>query len=195
MIPVGCCLTIPPNWDETVKLEHRYKTGIQKALWGKEKRAGYRSRYSLAELYQFFTVTVQEKQWLQRKLYKHQAEAWGIPVWPDGAQLTAQFGMSDTVITVNSTFYRHFAHCPYVILIQDYANYEYFPVTQVTETTITVTATTHLVWPIGSWVYPMFPALLNSKISVKNLTASLYDGKIEVEELIEHIPAEVGEEP
>jgi hypothetical protein len=203
MISLGCCFTIPPNWSDSVKLDHRYRTGIQRAIWGNEKRAAYRSRYCLAESYSFLTLSLEESLWLRRKLYFYQAQAWGIPVWPDACQLSVDFESNDTVMVFDSTLYRHFSHCPYVVIISDYSTYEYLPVEteyvydelagiyvlvgKITKTTIDIVGI-HQRWPAGSWVYPMFPALLPTKFSVKDMTASLMEGTLDVEELIEYFP-------
>lgn len=185
---IQCCMAIPPNWMDPIKVAHKWRTGIQRSVRGYEKRSGYFSQFRFRAGYRIDTMTHAQFLWLRRNLYKYQAALWGVPLWVDPLLTTGDIGMGDTVIPVETTTYTHFSDARYCILISDYETYEWIEIVSVAANAITVTPQVTGTWLTGSLIYPMFPALIGPKISLEDHTASLSGFELSVEEFLEYVP-------
>jgi len=148
-------LTIPPQ-SQTVA--HRWRTGIQKAVNGQEKRSALLT-WPRVILRNMITPTgSREINWLKRKIIKYADALWGIPIWADKTELTAPAASGQKILAVAATADRHFYADRQCVIADpaDPLSYEVGTIDVLAAQQITLVANLGATWPSGSWVLPLY---------------------------------------
>jgi hypothetical protein len=146
-------LTIPPQ-SQTVA--HRWRTSIQKTVNGGEKRSALFTWPRIVLRNTFAPIGSREINWLKRKIIRYADAIWGIPVWADKTELTAQ--AAQKILAVAETADRHFYEGRQCVLIDPAEPFTYAvgTIDDLAPAQITLLANLATTWPTGSWVFPLY---------------------------------------
>lgn len=180
-------MLLDPNWIRHVRFSHIWKTAIQKSVTGVEKRAGLFTWARLKIKVTFELMDHAMANWLIRKIWKHQHHVWGIPIWQDETSLTAQALAGQPILTVGSTDNKHFEVGDEVMLqdLDDFTSYEIGEVFDVLPTQITLDDNLTGTWPVGTLVFPVFPARLSNTEEIRQYTDRMGTYTLKAEETYE----------
>lgn len=148
-------LTIPP---QSQAVAHRWRTAIQKTVKGAEKRSALFTWPRIILRNMFAPTGSREINWMKRKIVKYADAIWGIPVWPDKTELTAQAASGQGILAVAETAYRHFYTDRECVIIDPADPFEYEVGTIYTLAAQQISLVNNLAatWPSGSWVLPLY---------------------------------------
>ncbi|MBN2568124.1 MAG: hypothetical protein JXB42_01705 [Deltaproteobacteria bacterium] len=160
-------LTIPPRKKQS--LSHVWKTSIQAGVKGGEKRSALYTWPRVTLDNTFWLTSISEFNWVKRNLYRHLSDSWGIPLWPDKTQLTAQAASGQKVLTVAKTSYRHFYADRNLIILDpsDYTSYEVGTIASVdSDTQITLEDNLANTWASRQYVIPHYDFTIDDSQSI-----------------------------
>lgn len=169
-----------PNWREGVTESLEWRTSISQSRSGQEQRQRIRSKPRRAWSYSiqihgdraravFFDVT------------GFQNRVFGVPIWADRSELTAQASSGASVLQVQ-TSNKGFA-VGGVLFVRSGDTIETHEVDVITETTLSIKKPTTATFPIGAEVYPGAVAKLPQSASARRITDDLMQASIEFQAL------------
>lgn len=170
-------------------LEHIWKTSIQENIQGIEKRAALFTwpRVRLESTAQLIT---EKEQRIFRAYMENIHNIWYFPIISNRTILTEIADAGQKIIMVEETLYRHFYSGRLCILMNplDREIYEVAEISSVDSST-KITAANNLAntWPIGTFVYPFYPAHIKSAQSRTIKQLNLLETSIIAEESFETI--------
>jgi hypothetical protein len=176
---INAYLFVFPDWSEPVKIVHIWRTTMLIALDGSEQRAGLFSKKKRRITYLLKSLSYSETAKIKRRLFKYIHLTWGIPVWPDGTELSAQAASGQKVLNVDSTENRSFSVGGKVVVLGGHTNYEVGTIASKTATSITLEENLTNTWAKDTRVFPL---LIGKSQSVQTMKmASGRYGTIAVE--------------
>jgi hypothetical protein len=177
-------LTIPPQ-SQTVA--HRWRTSIQKNVAGGEKRSALFTWPRIVLRNTIAPIGSREINWLKRKIIRYSDAIWGIPVWADITELTAQAAEDQEILAVAETADRHFYADRQCILINpaDPFEYEVGTIDAIAPAQITLVANLAATWPAGSWVFPLYECRIAADHEVTRPQSNRREIEIEATEAYE----------
>lgn len=184
---IASYLTIAPNWDEPISVSHIWRTSIQTSITGAEKRSALFTWRRLKTAYNLDLLSAQQSNWAKRRLFRDISNLWGIPVWPDQTELTAQANNGQKILAVSDTDNRRFESGKLIILINpsDFASYEEGTIDTFTSTQITLVGNLVNTWSAYTDVLPLITARIEATQEVSNYTAQYGNIKIRAVEAYE----------
>ena len=187
MTAVDYYLTVRPDWAGGFEMTRAWRTSIQQAVTGSEKRSAIFSRVRRGFNYKVRLLSAAELAYLKRVLWRDLHLIVGIPVWPDGAALTDQVDAGlDLILPVTSTTDREFEAGAEVILIDadDPDHYEAAAVDYVTATQVVLLDAVAGDWPVHTMVYPVAACRIEPAQTLKALTAGIGEFSVSAAEEI-----------
>lgn len=177
-------LTIPPQ-SQTVA--HRWRSSIQKAVNGREKRSALLTWPRVILRNTVAPIGSREINWLKRKLIRYADSVWGIPVWADKTELTAQAASGQKILAVAETADRHFYAGRQCIMIDpsDPFEYEVGTIDILASAQITLVANLSATWPAGSWVFPLYDCRIAADQEVARPRSNRREIELEATEAFE----------
>lgn len=173
-----------PNWEKPVTVSFSWKTAIQKAISGIEKRSGIYTFPHKNIKYKTSGMDAAEFNFIKRQFFVKIPEVWDIPHWPDRVTLTAEAVSGTTILTVTSTadmLFTLFGRC--IIIGEN--SHGYYGVDNVTTLAITLSEPLAETWPIGTSVYPGFSGRVKKTQDIEVITPGLGDTIIDITETVE----------
>lgn len=151
-IPV---FSVCPNWDAGLNQKLSYHTIICEALDLSEERFGRYPRCLFGLTYKTLPLRGQETGYIRQVLELAQEMPLALPVWTEGAKLTADIAAVVTSLPVDDTTVTLFTVLhQFAIIWRDYLTWEIVQVTAVNANSLTITATLSA-WKKGDTVFPL----------------------------------------
>ena len=158
----------PPNWDRGVQETLEFKSSVIDNHDGSEQRASLRSRPRRS--FEYTTLLRGgDQQRVDSLLFGWQSRLFALPCWPEESRLTAAANVDDNTLSLDTT-HRSFVEGGLVAVYESPAKVEIREVSEVTPSSITLTAGLTHSWPTGARVYPAFVAAANATLSGRRLT-------------------------
>ena len=173
-----------PNWEKPVTVSFSWKTAIQKAISGNEKRSGIYTFPHKNIKYKTSGMDAAEFNFIKRQFFIKIPDVWDIPHWPDRVTLTAEAVSGTTILTVTSTANMLFSLFGRCIIIGE-NSHGYYGVDNVTTLAITLSEPLTETWPIGTSVYPGFSGRVKTSQDIEVITPGLGDTIIDITETVE----------
>ncbi|MFH1136580.1 MAG: hypothetical protein V1816_10920 [Pseudomonadota bacterium] len=169
-------LTARPDWSDGVEITRSWRTSIQSAVTGSEKRSALYGKVRRTVSYKVLVLGVADLAYLKRRLWRDMHLVVGVPLWPDGAALTDQVDAGlDLILPVTSTADREFAVGGEAILVDphDMDNFEVVVVDDLDSDKIYLTDPVAGDWPAHAMVYPVIPCRIEPAQTIRALTAGI----------------------
>lgn len=136
-----------------------WRTDILQSSSGREQRVAARDAPRQVWRYDFIKED-QVMQWLENAVFGWQANLWGVPVWTDYTELTADASAAAITLDVTSTENRDFRYDPddgteLALVFRDYRTFEAVEVSSFTSTQIALRTATVSTWSAGDLVIPV----------------------------------------
>lgn len=138
-----------------------FSTDILKFMSGKEQRVAVRAFPRSIFEWEFFFEDGVERATLHNKLFGSLVETFGIPIWHEMTQLTAEGSSGASTITVASTDYADYRAGSLVAIWTDYQTFDVHEIDSFTSTTITIDSTLSQTFPVGAKVMPVRLAVID----------------------------------
>lgn len=179
-------LIVPPNWKYNPKLRMIHKTGILKALTGTEQRTRFYSWGRLGISYRVTCMDYRQSSEMIGILSNVSKTVCGVPIWCDGAILTAASNVGSQVVTVESSAYRHFADGGRAIIVNLDNCHIYDIVTISSHDNTTINFTTSLVnsYTAGSMIYPLIDMYVEYDAKANVVIPSIIEIEINAQEML-----------
>lgn len=181
-------LTIKP---QRQAVAHRWKTSILKGMKGKEQRSALFTWPRVDTSLFFRSANDYKTNWIRRNMSKYSHKVWGVPIWHDHTELSANAGVSTLNIPCEETDYRHFYPGRKVILIDksDFTNYEVKTINTVSSATLTTTALLSATWTKGNaYVMPLYDYRIGRNIHINRHGARIDDVSYNLQEDLSEVP-------
>lgn len=170
---------IEPDWQDGIKETLEWKTDVLPSPTGAEQRIA--RRLSPRRTFEFsIIIGNNDRQRFENTLFAAGAAEWAMPVFADIAVLSAEHPAGTTQITV-STVGRDFTVGGAVLLMSGLglsADVGLATVTAISASAITLNAPLPVIWPAGSLLYPVRPAVLTDPPALTRYTDSLMSAQI-----------------
>ncbi|MFA5753984.1 MAG: hypothetical protein WC905_01305 [Patescibacteria group bacterium] len=155
-----------------MKLAHIWRTAIQTAVAGKDKRTALFTWPRIKINNKYLISGTKRMNQIKRNLIFRVDAIWGIPLWPDITTLAAQAASGQKILAVAETAYRHFyagRNC-IIISASDPDSYEVGVINVLASAQITLVGNLTSTWPAGSFVLPLYDCRIASaqKVSGAN---------------------------
>jgi len=168
-----------------------WQTQVLEAQDGTEQRQGFRARPRR----QFVYSTTQEGQRafnLENLIYGSNQQKFAMPVWTDGATLTAP--INDSVELAIDYTNRGFWAGGYILIYQSQTQYEFARIASFDVGFVLLTETTFYAWPAGARVYPVVFAKAAMPTNLAWFTGNVLTADLTLEvlptESNDHLPIE-----
>jgi len=164
------------NIPTQVELTHEWKTGIQRAVSGKEKRSALFSWPRVSVDYNYITITAAERNWFKNNLYQYigQDHTWSVPIWSDACRLSADANSGQAVIScLDDPQYMNFQADRFAVLVDpsSYTNYEVIEISSVATNEALAKSTLSATWSSDStYIVPLFDMQLDSQTALLSRT-------------------------
>lgn len=166
-------VSIPPDWDTSIKFDLLFKTDIAEALSNKEERQARFPGDFWALRYDSATLSEQESGYLRQFLETVLDMPVGCPMWPFAARLTAGISPGATSLSVDDTTDCQFDQRPFALIWESFDNWEVVQLDTVGTNTLTLfVATTTGTFTTAARVMPLAYGLL-ARSSTKPQTDEL----------------------
>lgn len=178
-------LLLRPNWGSGMTYFREWKTTIQESVTGEEKRSALYTWPRKGLDYDLLFKEATEKNYYLRKMYLHLDDIWGVPIWPDITVLTVAGAITDVILNVDSTQYKHFENDGLAIIINigDPNDYEVVEISSFTNTQITIKVALTKNWTIAqAEIYPVLAARLEPSQKARAHTDAIGTTKISARE-------------
>ena len=169
-------LTARPDWSEGVEISRTWRTSIQAAVTGSEKRSALYGRVRRGVIYKVLALNSAEVAYLKRRLWRDMHLVVGVPLWPDGAALTDQVDAGlDLILPVTSTADREFTIGAEAVLVdpRDASHYEAVVIDDLDADKIYLADAVDGDWPAHTMVYPVIPCRIEPAQTLRALTAGV----------------------
>jgi len=179
---------VPPDWAANrPKVSHTWRTNIQKAITGREKRSALFTSKRKRVAYSSIAMYRNELIWLEAMFFKYLHYQWGFPIWPDKAILSAIGTIGDNSLTVKTTIYRRFEIGDECILIDktDFRTYEVQTISGISLTQISLGGVLTKTWGIGSFVYPVIASRISEDQVLSYQTDEMVEFSVDAMETVE----------
>jgi len=171
MTTINTFLLLKPDWQDHPRVQREWRTAVQKAITGHEKRWALYSWARTGIQYTLAALGWEDMAYTRRKVFKFQKGIVGVPIWPALAVLTAQAASGQKQVQIASTL--HFYTPGRTVALMDPANldtYESGVIQSVTDTTITLQDNLDNTWDAGDEVAPVIPARIGDRQSFQWVT-------------------------
>lgn len=159
--------SLRPDWSQGLLERITFRTDVLQARDASEQLRG--TRFTPRRLLEFgFMASGDERRFLQNLAFGNGGGRWQLPVWSEGVPLGALLASGSTSVPLD-TVERGFSAGYAVILGDDATQSELLTVSAVSDTALTVTATTRT-WPAGSMVYPAVVARMDQAHGTQGFT-------------------------
>ena len=187
MAALSAYFVVPPDWAESVKVSHSWRTSIQRSITGREKRSALFTVKRKRVAYSSIALYRNELIWLEAMFFKYLHYQWGFPIWPDKATLSVVGNIGDNNLTVETTIYRRFEVGDECILVDkaDFRTYEVQTVSGITLTQISLGANLTKAWPINSFVYPVIASRISGDQVLSYQTDEVVEFSVDAMETVE----------
>ncbi len=160
-----------------------FLTRIRRTKDGTEKRQSPRKSPRQSWGYTYRLDDEPTTQLLLNLLFDYQARVFGVPVWLDDMELTADLAAGATTVPVNETAFRDIRVGGLVVILQSQTVFDVLEVTATTATTIDVSSPTLNSYAAGVEVFPLRTATPPQTINGRRFPVGLRDLPIEFESL------------
>lgn len=147
-------LLVSPDWKQSFSFKKKWNTGFQTSINNTEKRSELFTWPRRTLIFTLKTKSTAHASYLRRILHKNTPYVWGVPIWQDGASLTAQAASGQKVLACDTTN-RNYEVGGQAILFTDKDNYEVGTIDSLTDSTITLVDNLTITWAEGTQVYPI----------------------------------------
>lgn len=168
--------TIPPDWTNGVTENLEWLTNIMQSQAGAEQRQARRLSPRRTVEYDFLCEGRYRTLFDLMTVNGGSAE-WLLPLWWDGAGMTAAFNAGSPAIAIPTTN-TEFANATQVLIYKNAFVWELMTIAAMSATTLSFLEVTSRSWPKGSRVYPVRPATLTDQPSISKLTSKVAQGTI-----------------
>lgn len=170
----------PPNWRDGVTEALEWRTSVSQSRSGQEQRQRIRSKPRRSWSY---SIQLQGDRSRQAffDITGYQNRAYGVPIWADRSELTAQASSGASVLQVQ-TSNKGFA-VGGVLFVRSGDTIETHEVDVITGTTLSIKKPTTATFPVGAEVYPGAVAKLPQSASARRITDDLMQASIEFQAL------------
>ena len=173
---------IEPDWKKSVSFRKKWRTSIQTAITGGEKKSALFGWPRRSLLYAASALSPAEANHIKRKLFKNLHNIWGVPYWQDRTVLTARAFTGQNILNVGSTVNRNFEMGASCVLLESRDSYEAHPIDAIADTSIILRENLTSTWPAGTEVYPLLKARLKATQKMRTITSAIGDIQIEAAE-------------
>ncbi len=165
-------LTIRP---QSFKLSHVWRTSIQNAYNGNEKRTMLYTWPRVILDVEYILSQNDRINWFKRNLIQKDTLTWAAPIWSDETTLTSQAASGQKILAVGSTDTRHFYNGRQCIIISasSFLSYEIGTIASFTSTEITLVDNLVSTWGAGSIVAPWYDFRLEDEQEIGALFQKL----------------------
>ena len=177
-----------PDWSSPVKALRAYRTGIQKAIRGDEKRQAIYSFGRVGVRFNVTNLTYTEAAYSKRKIFKFQGGIVGVPIWTDLLRITAEASSAQKDVTVSGTTSLWFQHTGINVVLMDPSDptsFEAGVVASVTPTVITLEENLANTWAIGKEIVPVVMSRIGDNNSFQYFTDEKGNISIQAREAID----------
>jgi len=187
MAILSAYFVIPPDWADKPKVSHIWRTSIQKAITGREKRSALYTFRRKRIAYSTIAMYRDELVWIEAMFFQYLHYQWGFPVWPDRTILSAIGNIGDNTLTVESTIYRRFEIGAECILIDktNCRTYEVHTINNITLNQISLGANLTKTWPKYSFVYPVIASRISGDQVLSYQTDEMVEFSVDAMETVE----------
>ena len=144
-----------PDWSDPWRETTSYLTEILPAYDGTEQRRALRQIPRSGATFRVLTCSPGETAALETMVYGWQAQAFGVPWWPETSLLRAAADAGDRVLQVDTTDHPAFMVDGLVMVWLDFATWEAFRVTGVSAGSLELASQVTRPWPAGARVVPV----------------------------------------
>lgn len=170
--------SIGPNWSAGILETLEWLTDVMKGDYGTEQRRALRlsPRRTFEVL---FTLTDQERSFLDLWLHSLGSDEFMLPLWHDRAELTAGINIGATVLPCDTTFREFEVGGLGMIVGPDAFTYEKVQITGITDTHLAVAAGgVTRAYPAGTAIHALRRARLEDQSGVAAITSRVGQGTL-----------------
>lgn len=188
MTVLSAYFVVPPDWAANrPKVSHIWRTNIQRAITGREKRSALFTFKRKRVAYSTIAINRDELVWLEAMFFKYLHYQWGFPIWPDKAILDAVGNIGDNTLSIETSIYRRFEIGDECILIDktDFRTYEVQTISGITLTQISLVGSLTKTWEKGSFVYPVIASRISEDQVLSYQTDEVVEFSVDATETVE----------
>jgi len=170
----------PPNWRDGVTESLEWRTSVSQSRSGQEQRQRIRSKPRRSWSY---SIQLQGDRSRQAffDITGYQNRAYGVPIWADRSELTAQATGGTSVLQV-ATSNKGFA-VGGVLFVRSGDTIETHEVYAITQSSVAVKKPITSTFPAGAEVYPVAVAKLPQSVSARRVTDNMLQSTVEFQAL------------
>jgi hypothetical protein len=150
-----------------------FLTDVLQRAGGKEQRFALRKNPRQVFSYRYLVDEGEARQVLENLMFEWQSRVFGVPVWWDDTELTADATAGDLSITVTSTDYRDFRVGGLVAVFVAQDEFDVVEISSLTSTTIGLTSALVGSYDAGTKVYPLAVCRMRSVVRAGRFPANL----------------------
>lgn len=165
---------LEPNWNATYRIAYTFETNVIRGLYGFEQRAALFGWPRRTLQFDVMLGNADESAYYNGLLYNDMQLPLGVPVWAQQTALTAEGASGTDYIDCTDIAYFEFGVGSWVFIYGGARDsYEVMEIASMTSTRLTFTENLTSTWPIGTYVYPMLPMLLDTQVKHKRVTSQV----------------------
>jgi len=150
--------TLTPDWTSGITETLEFKTDVSIAWSGAEQRRAV--RIAPRRTFEFDAqLRGQSRRLIEGALFAGSSQVWGLPIWPDGQNMTSALAPGATVVPCD-TVNRDFVNGGTAIILTSASTYEVLQVETVSSTQLTLSTGTVNSWPVNAKLFPLRQARL-----------------------------------
>jgi hypothetical protein len=156
-------------------IAYTFETNVLRSMYGHEQRSALYGWPRRTVKYDVTFMSEAQAAYFTRVVNKYQGSVFGVPVWGEQGNLSAQASASQTYVDLIDVDKMNFEVGGLFVLFADYETYEVREIDSMTTTRLNFSTGLSSTWPIGSTLYPMLHMTVEQNIPSTKLT-SAYGG-------------------
>ena len=163
------------DWSNQFLITYRFETNILRGMYGHEQRSALYAWPRRMVKYDVTFMSEAEAAYFARVVNKYQGQVFGVPIWAEQGNLTAQASASQTYVDLTDVDKMNFEVGGLFILYSDMDTYEVREIDSMTTTRLNFSTGLSSTWASGSTIYPMLHMTVEQNVTTSKIT-SAYGG-------------------
>ncbi len=169
-----------PNWASPMLERLEWLTDVLRAYRGEEQSRSL--RLNPRQFLEFGMLPDgQERRHMEAAIWSLGARVWAVPLWFDGADLTAPLPIGATSIPTNTAARNYRAGSFGMLLGESSRVFEIVEIQSVNPTELVLARPTAKAWPVGARIYPARAARIDDNLMLSRFTGRASDLRVRFE--------------